>query len=179
MIDFEIKNSLVLPENQLKIGLYIWVLHANKIPPHIGLSINGNFFSLKVSSKDVAVSYEKVFDLISKKNIQTIFIEIKDFNPEMEDKIVQIFNEFDCINSYYTSCLIPIVKALIIEKNPQIERLSQLLENLKEKNQIKSFFQLNLETDFEGIPKYTKQDIQKRIEELKDVKRRKYLPQSN
>ena len=28
----------------------LWIVHANKIPPHIGISVDGYFFSLKVDN---------------------------------------------------------------------------------------------------------------------------------
>ena len=54
MFDFEfdhiIKDEVDLAPEQ---GLFLWVFHADKIPPHIGISLDGCFFSLKSSGVDI------------------------------------------------------------------------------------------------------------------------------
>ena len=53
MSSFEFENVLDLnSESALKEGFFLWIWHADKIPPHIGCSINGVYFSLKVNGKD-------------------------------------------------------------------------------------------------------------------------------
>jgi hypothetical protein len=179
MIEFQIKNPLKLYASKLEKGLFIWIFHANKIPPHIGISIDGHFYSLKVTNKDLEVDYKRVIDIINQKKIQTIFVEINNLDLNIKEKIDEIFTKTDVINNCNSSCLIPLIKVLVGVNSLEIERLSQLLVNLQNQDRIQAYFQLNLDPDFEGIQFYTKEKIQQRIEELIHVKRRKHLPKSH
>lgn len=176
MIDFSINKIEQLPINKLNTGVYLWVFHANKIPPHIGISLNGLFYSLKVNSKDYRVEIDKILNIIQIKKIACLFVELKDvdtFNLE------SVFKQVSKINDVYPSCLTPISVILGKDYHQKMERLSELLVILEKNQQIKSFFKLNLNPSFKGIKFYTKETIQQRIAELKDVKRKKYLPQGN
>jgi hypothetical protein len=176
MIDYKIEKIEFLPKNKLDKGVFIWVLHVNKIPPHIGISVKGLFYSLKVNSRDYRVKADKILNIIQNKNIACLFVELDKFNGFNIDLI---FKELSSINKEYPSCLTPISQALCGGNHKQIGRLTELLVILYKNQRIKSFFKLNLESDFEGIKFYTKKDIQQRISELKDAKRRKHLPQGN
>lgn len=179
MIEFPIKNPVQLESDQLEKGLFIWIFHANKIPPHIGISIDGLFYSLKVTNKDIEVDYKRVIEIINQKKIQAVFVEINNSNSNINENIHQIFSKIDIINNCNSSCLEPLVQVLVETSSLEIERLSQLLVNLQNQDRIQAYFQLNLDPDFEGIQFYTKEKIQQRIEELIHVKRRKHLPKSH
>jgi hypothetical protein len=164
MIDYKIEKIEFLPKNKLDKGVFIWVLHVNKIPPHIGISIDGLFYSLKVNSRDYRVKIDKILSIIQSKKTACLFVELKNLNG---CKIDSIFEQLSTINEVYSSCLTPISEALFDENFQKVERLTELLVILEKNQQIKSFFKLNLESDFEGIKFYTKKDIQQRISELK------------
>ena len=55
---------------------YLWVWHADKIPPHLGLSTQSRYYSLKSNGKDQNVCFEKVIQLIDRKKIKTLAIEL-------------------------------------------------------------------------------------------------------
>ncbi|MES2589489.1 MAG: hypothetical protein V4622_10965 [Bacteroidota bacterium] len=170
MIDYKIHSWQEVDKEKLSKGLYIWVIHVNKIPPHIGISIDGKFYSLKVNGKDVGVDFELIYKIIQKKQIQTLFVEI---DSNKNSNIESVFEKYKSLNNSNTTCLSPIIEFLHEDENIKI--LVELLVNLDKKNQIKSFFGLNLGTDFEGIPVYSLDDVQNRILKLKDAKRSKHI----
>ena len=53
-------------------GLFLCVLHADKTPPHIGISINGLYYSLKAKGKDIALPVNEVFKVVERKKIATV-----------------------------------------------------------------------------------------------------------
>ena len=55
---FDTINSLN-NESALNTGCYLCIWHANKIPPHIGILIDGSYFSLKVKGKDTKKQKKK------------------------------------------------------------------------------------------------------------------------
>src|ERR1043165_2533838 len=66
-----------LKEEDLRKGLYIAVVHATRIPPHIGLIADGKYHSLSVKGQDINVPgdvFPRNTDL--RKN-PSVFIKIK------------------------------------------------------------------------------------------------------
>ncbi len=166
MTSYKIEDYQQIEKNKLLKGVFIWVIHTNKIPPHIGISLNGKFYSLKVNGKDNGIDIDIILKVLEKKKIHTLFIELKTLEWfELEG----VFDRFKDLSSPEITCLTPILE--FFKEDSRIETVSELLVNLDKKNQIKSFFGLNLTTDFVGIPMYSKIDIQNRILKLQDVKR--------
>ncbi len=145
----------------------LWILHADKIPPHIGISLNGLFFSLKVSGKDEFFPTNKLIDLLVMKKIATILVELNS-HVSLEQIAVK-YNEFSHARNLQSSCLVPIKELLVSGK--KAERLKELLELLLENQLINRVFGLNLGENYKGIPHYTTDEIELRLEKLKHVER--------
>jgi len=143
----------------------LWVLHADKIPPHIGISAQGQFFSLKVGGKDEYLPTVKLIDFLSFKRIPSVVIELNS-NKNLNE-IAQKFEQFDRAKDLKSSCLVPIKELIVPGKN--IGRLKELLEILTEKELINGVFGLNLAESYAGIPYYTTEQIELRLEKLKHV----------
>ena len=87
-----INSEVQLLKSELTNRLILWVLHADKIPPHIGLSKNDQFYSLKVSGKDEGLPVRNVLQIIEKKNIaDNIWNPVEVF---WNDVFFFAFNEF-------------------------------------------------------------------------------------
>lgn len=146
-------------------GIFICVLHANKIPPHIGISENGSFFSLKINGKDEGIQIEKLLTILNKREIASLFIKLKKCEIK---SLANVFSNYEQIIPNKTNCLSPIVEVLKLESI--FENISELLKFLDRKNNIESIFGLNLPNDYKGIPKYSKEEITNRIVYLKNAK---------
>lgn len=172
--DFIFDEIGVFNETTLLNSTCIWIIHANKIPPHLGLSVNGKFFSLKVKGKDENVDYKQLINIISNKQIGTFIISLKSTIslPDIEN----YFTNLTEINEIKPSCLTPINELIIPES--KVKKISALLEKLKVKGEIASVFSLYLDKDFRGIRYYSEREIQERIKELAHVERKKHLPPS-
>lgn len=173
MFSFSFDHILNLEdENLLSKGVYIWVLHADKIPPHVGVSINGKYFSLKVSGKDLDVHFSGVLKIIRKKNIPCLIIPLNtllDF-----DRVRYYFELLNCAETGKNTCLTPWVHLIGAPEN--IGQLSDLLKYLKNKDEFTSVFGLNLTNDYGGIPSYGKKEIDDRLSKLEYAKRSKNIP---
>lgn len=137
---------------------YLWVWYANKIPPHIGCSINDKYFSLKVSGKDEDLDPQRVLDLIRKKRISFLLIETQvdtDLN-----KVQEVYGSYQRA-SENVSCLQPILN---IAGDPSgVNKLSDFITHLNIHDRIKCIFGLNLPDDYKGIPEYSLDDIKRRL----------------
>ena len=176
MYSFQFENSIILnslSENKIDFnkGFYLWILHANKIPPHIGISFNGIYFSLKVNGKDDGIELAKINKIIEAKKIGTFIVEI---NQEVEVKDLKYcFSKYKKVVSNQTTCLTPIQEVLKLEGEQLI--LSELLNKIQLNDSLGKVFSLNLESDFKGVLAYGKAEIEIRLKLLENVKRYKSI----
>lgn len=153
-------------------GLFLWIWYADKIPPHIGCSIHGYYYSLKVNGKDEGLLTSKVVSVIENKKIPSVFVQLKkDFNPR---EIQSVFSMYQLAESTKNTCLTPITE--LFQCSDSIFQLSELLKNLKERGEIETVFGLNLTEDYRNLPNYTQDDIKSRLLKLENVKSEKHTP---
>ncbi len=164
MIDYW-KNT---DNEDFKQGIFLWVFHADKIPPHIGISKDGFYFSLKVSGKDEFVSVEKISKLLKTKKIPTLIIKTSE-NSIKNRQLETIFEKYQTANSDGLTCLTPIIEIYFSETKDLI--LIELLNLLNEAGVMETIFGINLPADYKGIPAYSRQDIHNRLHQLKHAKR--------
>lgn len=151
-----------------KQGIFLWVFHADKIPPHIGISKDGFYFSLKVSGKDEFVSVEKISKLLKTKKIPTLVIKTSE-NSIKNRQLDIVFKKYQTANSDGLTCLTPIIEIYFSETKDLI--LIELLNLLNEAGVMETIYGINLSADYKGIPAYSRQDIQNRLYQLKHAKR--------
>jgi hypothetical protein len=153
-------------------GFFLWIWHADKIPPHIGCSLNGHYFSLKVNGKDEGLLTSKVVSVIENKKIPSVFVQLKkDFIPS---EIQTVFANYQLAESTKNTCLTPITE--LFQCSDSIFQLSELLKYLKERGEIETVFGLNLTEDYRNLPNYTQDDITSRLLKLENVKSEKHTP---
>jgi hypothetical protein len=147
-------------------GFFLWVWYADKIPPHIGCSLNGAYYSLKVSGKDKALPASKVFKLIHEKRIAFLLVELNDTVTIERLEAVYALHESA---SQDVSCLTPV---LDLFDNPEgVEILADLIARLERCDGIKCIFGLNLPANYAGIPSYTMTEVKSRLLKLESAKK--------
>jgi hypothetical protein len=172
MYSFEFSDIIELPNNgAIKNDFMLWIWYANKIPPHIGCSIAGQYFSLKVNGKDNGIKIEKTFELIQKKQIPCFLIKVKT-HLGLTD-IQNTFESYQHAEPEIATCLTPISQ--LFNCLNEVQQLSELLKYLQEAKQIEKVFGVNLKEDYRGILSYNQQDITNRLQKLKNVKREKHI----
>ena len=165
MYSFEFDSIIQLKDFQeLNSGCFLCVWHADKIPPHIGISINGFYYSLKVNGKDTAIPVYEIVKIINKKNICSVFAEILVNIDSIE--VERIFARYKCAKEGESTCLSPITEMYYL--NNYIDMLADLLNYFKGKQQIGQVFGLNLKSDFKGILPYGREEIEARLKQLSE-----------
>jgi len=153
-------------------GFFLWIWHADKIPPHIGCSLNGHYFSLKVNGKDEGLLTSKVVSVIENKKIPSVFVKLKkDFLPS---EIQTVFANYQLAESTKNTCLTPLTD--LFHCSDSVFQLCELLKYLKERGEIETVFGLNLTKDYIYLPNYTQDDIKSRLLKLENVKSEKHTP---
>ncbi len=169
MYDFQFKATRELVDRDvLKTGVFLLIWNPESIPPHIGILIDGEYFSLKYSGKDFSLPLDTILHLIQKDHKKIVFQKIK--TGLTSSRAISVFNRYETTKAGKITCLSPIRELL---EEAESETLSELLKNLDARSLLSDVFQLNLRSKI-GILPYTKADINKRLDEL-DVKRSKYL----
>ena len=158
MCDFKLESVKKFQLPKVLKGVVVWVLHADKKPPHIGLSVDGCFFSLKARGKDVDIPIKNVVSLMNLKKTPFICFCLKDYISKND--VSSSFQFFHNTIPYKVTCLEPIKKIL---KEHNSTKLVELLFYLHQKERIENIYGLNLPKDFNGIKDYNLDDINKRL----------------
>lgn len=166
VLSFDLKLSEIVPFDSAEFrseSTYIWVWHADKIPPHIGISTNGNYFSLKSNGKDEGVDIFKVAELVERKKIKTLLFELHD-QLDVEE-IASVFETYSTTSMNEITCLNPLKSIL---NSPDARILKDLLSELKAMDRISNVIGFNIDASFKGIQDYKVEDIHKRLKELEN-----------
>lgn len=145
---------------------YLWIWHANKIPPHIGISSKGAYFSLKVSGKDIGLPCDRTLKKAISKKICLVLVELKS-TIELNN-LKNAFDLYENASPTSSTCLSPIKKCL---NEPGIQQLSELLESLTLKGEISAVFGINIPENYSSLPDYSIEEIQNRLLLLSHAKR--------
>ena len=154
----------------LRTDNYLWIWYADKIPPHLGISINGMYFSLKYNGKDLGVEVENPIKLILKRNISALFIKLNCYLNS--DVAFNIFESFEKASSAGFTCLDPIQQTL---SKQNLRTIFELLEELKMEQVTGSVYGLNLPDNYSGLPTYGVKEIRDRLLKLENASVGKHI----
>lgn len=160
-----IKRISVLRE--LPKGTFVCIIHADKIPPHLGLLVDQKFFSLKTKGKDVNVPLVKLETILSKKRVATVFVELKAAFNLLE--IQNYFNEIPEGLAENQTCLHPLIQ--LLDPDEVCSTIADLLKCLDRENLISTVFGVHLSPNYIGILDYDRKVVENRIKSLRDVER--------
>ena len=153
---------------------WITVLHASRIPPHVGLMINGQYSSLTIKGRETGVKAEALLKTITQKKIKALAIELvkhpvfsADYQKEVFEHTV---NQFTRVGAHEASCLSPVklflqeFYALSYHKH---ELLFEVVERLKQNAYIYRTVAFNVDQDLQDkefpLPVYTPEKLQEAI----------------
>ena len=142
---------------------FLYIFHANKIPPHIGWSVKDKFYSLKATGVDIGLDTAKINHIILKKQIPTLIVSLTD--TVIKNNITdQVFSSYGKRLYAGKTCLNPIDEVLF--SAVKHEKIGDLLKTLFDDKKKLKFYGVNLPKSFKGIYNYSKNEIEKRIIEL-------------
>lgn len=161
-------------------GLWIIILHASRIPPHIGMVIEGNYHSLSIKGAEINVSSETLLKSIHQRKIPAIayrLIKHPVFSTEyLNECFIHQLLQSPTITEGKTSCFSPVKDFLqeFFTLNPdKVEFVYHLIPWLKANNQIAEIISFNLpssENEFQ-LPKYSKDELEEGIRQAyRDIK---------
>lgn len=143
-------------------ALCLWVIHADKIPPHIGISFEGQFYSLKANGKDEGVKNDSLVSILNNKKIKTLIYVLN--NLEQLD-LAKVYEKYSSTIPGSVTCLHPIKEILNI---PGADKIHDMIDVLSSKGSIRKCLGLNLGENFSGIKEYDLAAIHERLLKLKE-----------
>lgn len=154
-------NIKPLNEQELREGEHVVILKATRIPPHIGLLINGTFYELSVRGTYVEPDLGKLLSLIHRRALPTLFVKVVGLQDG--DRMAEIIKRYESVSGTHT-CLSPIKEYYSL---PHARFVFEVLPEL----QILGVQHSDMDNDVvDGkyeMKKYTTEDIMNRIAESK------------
>jgi hypothetical protein len=178
-IDFVLKTTNAVTfntfkkfsEDELSNGVYIVVMHATRVPPHIGLIIDKHYHSLTIKGRDINTPIRALIKNIEQRKIPSLFIKIKPHatfsNTYMREHFILNVQQFPRVDKAVATCLSPI-KLFFDEvydvRMQEVNFLFDLLPHLFGDDLIEFTSTLFVnETNYE-LPVYTQQELDAEIE---------------
>lgn len=154
MSKYRIAELSVFKKEYLKDGVFLVLLDALKVPPHLLLVVSGKVFSISTMGPSIDQEFEKYFRMIQKKQMPTIFVQLSlplVFTKEMlTDKIRLITKSYPRVDIGIASCLNPIKDfcndVYEVDKS-RVNLVFDLLDGLKNQEVIVSYHHLNLDKE--------------------------------
>ena len=164
-------EKIAFDNQKLSKGIWLAVLHMDRIPPHIGIIFSGNYYSLTIKGKESKVDLTVLTKTIQQKKINSVFIKIKDhpvFSTEhIEDIFNEQLNEFDQVKQYRSTCLSPIKKCFnefYSMQSNENELFFEFMQKLNDNAFISVLMSMNNEsTDGLELPFYTQETLNQKI----------------
>lgn len=158
-------------EEELYDGVYIVVMHATRIPPHIGMIIDKQYHSLTIKGWDINTPIRALIKNIEQRKIPSLFIKIKPHatfsNAYMREHFILNIQQFPRVDKDVATCLSPI-KLFFDEvydvRMQEINFLFDLLPHLFEDDLIECSSTLFVNEANYELPVYTQQELDAEIE---------------
>ncbi|MEO8761878.1 MAG: hypothetical protein ABI388_10450 [Bacteroidia bacterium] len=165
--------------DEIKKGVYLVLLNANQIPPHIGLLIDNTYHSLTIKGQELNINGNVLLKNISLRKICTVFINLKKHpvfsNNFLNETFIEQVKLFDKVNDSTNTCMSPI--RLFMEEfyaipKENINLIFDLLSALNENDFIDSASATNtseLKENIFYLQTYNQVDLKKQI--VKEMKK--------
>ena len=161
-------------------GTWLVVLHASRIPPHVGLMIDGNYNSLTIKERELNVSSEVLLKTISQKKIEALFLKMVKHPVFSSDHQLNIFqeqlNQFTAVKQNEATCLSPLklfFEEFYAVRNNKEQLFYDFVDELFQNDYISRAIGLNIvnksENNIFTLPHYTNGELQARIKNERDT----------
>lgn len=161
-------------EEDLDKGVYIAVIHATRIPPHIGLVVDKKYHSLSIKGQDINIPVSALVKNSMIRKIPSLFIKIKPHTTfsahYLSEHFITNVQQFPRVDIGVATCLSPI--KLFFEETyglemKEVNYLYELLPVLQSEGLIEEISALFVEKENYQLPFYTNQEINSGIDQVR------------
>lgn len=154
---------------------WLVILHASRIPPHVGLMVDGNYNSLTIKGHELDVRPEALLKTIQQRKIESIFIRLQKHPVFSNDYMLGVFQhqvqQFTVVKQGEATCLSPI-KLFLSEfyalPYNEDELLYELMKRLEANDYTAERIFMHIEADSAknttfSLPEYSREELQEVI----------------
>ena len=147
-------------ESYLDEGTHFVMMHLENIPPHLGILIDGSYFSISTRNKAISIPVEKVLGKIFRGRISTIFVEVQKIGEKKN--MIDCLSNMPLVSEHGTNCIDPIIEfaevnGIIIDNQKHIH---DFLEKVTIIRAMAMFGEDFVHDEKYVIPTYTKEEIE-------------------
>lgn len=152
MSDFKILDLLPLHEEQLKEGVYLLILNARTVPPHLLLTVSGKVYGISTKGPSFDTSVDVYMNYVKKKCVESVFVKLKlpaiYTDKQMLDSVRSIVKAYPRVDIGAATCLSPIkdfMSEVYSTEIHDVHLIFDLLPKLKSQGVIEGYYQMNLD----------------------------------
>ena len=163
-----IENITPLLAKNLNRGTFLCLFGADKIPPHLGLVVEGKYYSTSAKGSRVGENVELILRRVNQSAIPTLFIKLA--IAEDMQKLATAFKNYPKLKENQT-CLLPIKDYInsIGEDVTSANFVFELIPILHNRKLISDSFSLYMNDSSFELKVYSKEDIVSRIVKLQET----------
>jgi hypothetical protein len=163
-----IENITPLLAKNLNRGTFLCLFGTDKTPPHLGLVVDGKYYSASAKGSRVGENAELILRRVNQSTIPTLFIKL-DIVVDM-DKLAAAFKSYPKLKENQT-CLLPIKDYInsIGEDVTYANFVFELIPILHNRKLISDSFSLYMNDSSFELKVYSKEDIVNRIVKLQET----------
>ena len=183
MSQFKIANiKPLLHDEFLNSGIYLHIVNATTVPPHLVLSINGKVFSLSTKGPSLDGNMEQTLRFLKFKKVKTLFVKLKlpllVTQEDLLHKIRLITSAYPRVDVGMATCLTPIkdfCNEVYFTNTNDVQLIFDLLPRLSDQELVEEIYHLHLEDDIKEnsllINKYSVFEVNECIYSSYELKR--------
>jgi hypothetical protein len=177
----EIHQVENLQEAELQQGVFVVLLDALKVPPHLLLIVSGKFFSISTLGASLDEEVEKYLQFIRRKKTATLFVKLAIplifTHEDLLKKVRKITQSYPKVDIGIATCLSPLrdfCSEVYETDESKISLIFDLLDRLKEQKVVEAYYQLNLDDELKNgtlsLNKYSVFEVNEAIHSAKKSK---------
>jgi len=157
-------------EAELAAGVYLAILHATRIPPHIGMIAGGAYHSLSIKGQELNVPVQALIRNNTLRRIASLYIRIKPHkelsDQQLKENFIGNIQQFPKVEVGKATCLSPV--KLFFEESygvpmADVNYIFELLPRLESQDLMEASTALFIEDVHVQLPVYDLGEINKNI----------------
>ena len=154
-----------LREEELRTGVYLVIVHALRVPPHIGMIVDGQYHSLSIKGQELDVPVEAFVRNTSLRRIPALFVKIGPAAASagaLKALLNGFIRQFPKVEAGKSTCLSPVklfFEAAYGVPVRDVRYVFELLPELEAKSLIAGVSSLYIEGNRLQLPVYSMDDI--------------------
>lgn len=112
MSEYIVKNIKTAEKYYLQTGVFLVLMHAGRVPPHIFMTVGGKMFSLSVRGATIGSDIEVLLRAINKQRAETLFMQLQ--VPEvctmqqLNETVTKVVSAYPRADVGLATCLAPV-----------------------------------------------------------------------